>query len=275
MPIDKPADYDEKDYELLFRLIEADHKKLKLFKLNPLPNRKFDANAKGPVSTDFVGMSWNWSEADDVARCQMVKAHELWQRGLLWTLQHHPRVPSDLRAFYLQYGFAKDEFADNGHWPNQLYVREARRMISNFVMTEDHVMHKKKILDAVGIASYHSVDCHAIKYCVNAKGLITTEGCLSVKPASPIPVSYQAIVPKREECENLLVPVCFSASHVAYCGLRMEPIFMILGQSAAIAACLSARSKPPFTRFALSLFKTKTFGRKTDHRVASVNSSVD
>ncbi len=239
MPIEKPLDYDEIDYELLFRIIEADDKKVKLFKLNPLPNRKFDANAKGAVSTDFVGMSWNWPEADEVTRRQMVKDHERWQRGLLWTLQHHPRVPDDLREFYSQYGLAKDEFSDNGHWPNQLYIREARRMISDFVMTEDHVRHKKKIQDVIGMASYHSIDCHAIKYCVNAQGLLTTEGCLSVKSASPIPVSYQAIVPKREECENLLVPVCLSASHVAYCGLRMEPVFMILGQSAAIAACLS------------------------------------
>ncbi|SRR5581483_8747129 len=260
VPIDKPNDYDEKNYELVFRLIEAGDKKV-FFKQSSLPNCKIDANSSGPVSMDFIGMSWSWAEADDVTRLQIAKEHEGWQRGLLWTLQNHPRIPEEIRISNLQWGLAKDEFVDNGHWPYQLYVREARRMVSDFVLTEAYAMREQKTDDTIGIASYR-IDSHAVKYCLNDKGLLTTEGAIIGKPPLPFPISYRAIIPKREECSNLLVPVCLSASHIGFCGIRTEPIFMILGQSAGIAASLSIELDLPLHNLPYVILKQRLLEAK-------------
>ncbi len=243
--VEKPADYNELDYEIVFRYLENGGKKETFVKLSLLPNRKTDANNNGPFSTDFIGMSWDWAEAGYDERDKIAHAHEKWQRGLLWTVQHHPRVPAEVRAYYAAWGLAKDEFADTGNWPFQLYVREARRMVSDVMVTENMAAAKEALPpDGVGLASY-TFDSHAIKYYVDeASGFVTTDGGLrrpplSHNPPQPYSISYRAIIPKLQECENLLVPVCLSATHVAYGSIRMEPVFMVLGQSAATAAALA------------------------------------
>jgi hypothetical protein len=183
-------------------------------------------------------MSWDYPEADYETRARIAKEHELWQRGLIWTLQNHPRVPDKVKEYYGPWGLPKDEFEDNNNWPYELYVREARRMISAVVITEQTALGNVPVEDSIGLSSY-DMDSHAIKYVINAKGFLGTEGGLYKQVIKPFPVSYKAIVPVKEECNNLLVPVCLSASHVGYGSLRMEPTFMVLGQSAATAASLA------------------------------------
>lgn len=236
--IEKPPCYDERDYEVLFRAIESGVEINSFFKLDLLPNRKTDSNNNGLISTDYVGMSWNYPEADYSTREQIAKQHELWQRGLVWTLQHHHRVPKAVQDYYAPWGLPKDEFADNKHWPYELYVREARRMVSNVVMNEQTVLGDVPIFDSIGLGSY-SMDSHYIKYIMTSAGFLGTDGGIFKKTLTPYPISYQAIVPLRTECENIFIPVCLSASHVAYGSIRIEPTFMILGQSAGTAACLA------------------------------------
>jgi hypothetical protein len=238
VPIEKPEGYDEKQYELLFRFVEAGGATERFFKPDAIPNLKTDANNNGYISTDYVGMNWEYPEADYAARERIAKEHESWERGLLWTLQHHPRLPAAVRERYAPWGLAKDEFADNGNWPFQLYVREARRMVADCVITENTAMGKEKAADPVGLGSYH-MDSHAIKIFVSPEGFVTSEGGMFVEIPGPFGISYRAIVPKRGECGNLLVPICSSATHAAYGTLRMEPVFMVLGQSAATAASLA------------------------------------
>jgi hypothetical protein len=236
--VDKPGNYDERQYELLFRALEAGLGKDRFFKLSMLPNRKTDSNNHGPVSTDLIGESHTYAEADYVTREKLARQHELWQRGLIWTLQNHPRIPSSVRSYYAPWGLAKDEFTDNGNWPWQLYVREARRMVGDYVVTENTALGREEVGDSIGLGSYH-MDSHHIQYFVTTNGMVATEGGFFEKVPQPFPISYRAIVPKRGECDNLLVPVCLSASHAAYGSVRMEPVFMILGQSAATAAALA------------------------------------
>ncbi len=250
VPIEKPADYDEKQYEILFRFIEAGGLEGDFFKNSlggsfikpsPIPNGKTDTNNNGYISTDYIGKSWDYPEADYATRERIAKEHELWQRGLMWSLQHHPRVPEKVRERYTPWGLAKDEFTDNGNWPFQLYIREARRMIADYVVTEHIALGKELAPDPIGMGSYH-MDSHAIKYFVSPKGFLTRDGGMFVRIPAPYGISYRAIIPKRSECANLLVPVCASATHAAYGSMRMEPVFMVLGQSAATAASLAIDS---------------------------------
>lgn len=236
--IEKPPGYDERDYEMLFRVIESNVAINSFFKLDLLPNRKTDSNNSGLVSTDYVGMSWNYPEADYSTRRQIAKEHELWQRGLVWTLQHHQRVPTEIQTYYAPWGLPKDEFADNNHWPYELYVREARRMVSAVVIDEQAALGNTPVLDSIGLASYN-MDSHCVRYILTSSNFLGTDGGTFEKVLDPYPLSYQAIIPLRTECENILVPVCLSASHAAYGSIRMEPTFMILGQSAASAASLA------------------------------------
>jgi hypothetical protein len=236
VPIDRPADYDDRQYELLFRAIEAgqaDH----FFKLDMMPNRKTDSNNDSGVSTDYVGMSYAYPDGDYATRRRIAAAHEAWQRGLLWTLQNHPRVPSEIRARYARWGLAKDEFTDTNHWPHVLYVREARRMVGETIATE------RTVIDAVtarpiALGGY-TMDSHSVQRYVDADGHIRNEGDVQVRLAHPYGIDYGVIEPKQAECSNLLVPFCVSASHVAFSTIRMEPVFMELGQAAATAACLA------------------------------------
>ncbi len=240
IPIEKPIQYKDSDYELIFRVLEASIPAYKIGILsNTIPNGKIDLNNSGLFSTDFVGMSWNYAEADYAEREKITLEHENWQRGLLWTLQNHPRISSKVHAFFAHWGLAKDEFPENHHWPYQLYVRESRRMVSDAVVTENTVRGKDPpIDDSIGLGAY-PMDSHIVKYYVAPDGLIACDGTYYVGAAEPYRISYRAIVPKASECENLLVPVCLSASHAAYGSVRIESTFMLLAQSAATAACLA------------------------------------
>lgn len=229
----KPADYDEKWFELALRNVEAGDDRIS-WAPSWMPNRKTDTNNNFAISTDFIGQNWDYPEADYATRAKIWKAHEDWQKGLMWTYAHHPRVPEKIRAAFQKLGLAKDEFADNGHWPRQMYVREARRMISDYVMTEKNCLRQEVIEDSVGMGAYN-MDSHNIQRYVTKEGFVRNEGDVQVR-SRPYPVSYRSIRPKAAECTNLLVPVCLSASHIAYGSIRMEPVFMVMGQSAATAA---------------------------------------
>lgn len=238
--IEKPADYDERDYEILFRAIDAGQQK-DFFKLSMVPNRKTDSNNASGISTDFIGMNygpgWDWTTLGHAERDALAKRHESWQRGLVWTLQNHPRVPEAIRKQLGKWGLAADEFADNGHWPRELYVREARRMVSDVVMSEQHCLGKLLASDPVAMAAY-AMDSHNTQRIVQG-GMVRNEGDIQLPAARPYPISYRAIVPRRGECPNLLVPWSLSASHMAFGSIRMEPVFMALGQAAALAGDLA------------------------------------
>jgi FAD dependent oxidoreductase len=235
--IEKPEGYDEAAYEILFRAIEAGQR-AGFTKFSPMPNRKTDSNNTGGISNNPIGANygkdWNWTTLNHDERLTLAKKHEQWQRGLLWTLQNHPRVPENIRTEYSKWGLPGDEFTDNGHWPHQLYIREARRMVSDFVMTEHHCKRKQPVPESVGLAAY-TMDSHNVQRHVQ-NGMVKNEGDVQARIPGPYPVSYRAIVPKKGECENLLVPWSLSASHMAFGSIRMEPVFMILSQSASTAA---------------------------------------
>jgi hypothetical protein len=233
---EKPANYDERWYELALRNVEAGEDR-NSWAPTPMPNRKTDTNNNFAISTDFIGQNWDYAEADYATRAKIWQAHEAWQKGLMWTYAHHPRVPEKMRLAFQKLGLAKDEFLDNGNWPRQLYVREARRMVSDYVMTEKNCRRTEVIDDSVGMGAYN-MDSHHIQRFVTKEGFVRNEGDVQVG-SKPYPVSYRSIRPRASECTNLLVPVCLSASHIAYGSIRMEPVFMVMGQSAATAAGLA------------------------------------
>lgn len=236
--IEKPKVYNEQEYELLFRAIEAGYNG-PFFIMSKMPNRKTDSNNKGPVSSDFIARNFEYPDGDYAKRDEIIKDHEIYQKGLLWTLSYHPRIPENIRAEFSRWGLPKNEFVNNGNWTPQLYIREARRMVSDFVMTEHHCTQDSITADqAIGMGAY-TMDSHHMQRYVTEEGWVKNEGDVEVGGFGPYPISYRAIVPKKEECTNLIVPVCLSASHIAFGSIRMEPVFMILGQSAATAASLA------------------------------------
>jgi ribulose 1,5-bisphosphate synthetase/thiazole synthase len=234
--IDKPANYKETDYELLFRAIEAGQDN-HFFKLSALPNEKTDSNNDSGISTDYIGMNYDYPEADYAKRDQIAEAHKNWQLGLIWTLQNSPRIPEKIRNAHKTWGLPKDEFADTGHWPAELYIREARRMITGFVISEP-VLRKTTTTQSIAMGAY-AMDSHNTQRHIDANGQVRNEGDVQKTVGKPYQIDYRAITPKTSECRNLLVPVCLSATHIAYGSIRMEPVFMALGQSAATAAVLS------------------------------------
>jgi len=243
--IKKPDGYDDKNYELLFRSIEAGQKS-GFFKTSPMPNKKTDSNNVGGISTDFIGENygkdWDWSTLDHKQREALAARHRDWQLGMVWTLQNHPRVPAKTRASYAQWGLAKDEFQDNGNWPYNLYVREARRMKSSVVMTEAHCKNKILVKDPVGMGAY-ALDSHNTQRFVH-NGMVRNEGDIQTHiGGKPYGISYRSIVPEAAECENLLVPWALSSTHIAFGSIRMEPVFMVLGQSAGTAASFAIDGK--------------------------------
>ncbi len=240
--IAKPEGYDEKDHELLLRFAETGKYHNPASKYDPIPNLKTDTNNHGAVSTDYMGANWDYPDADYATRDRIIKHHEVYQRGYMWTLQNHPRIPEKIRAYYRQWGLPKDEFTSNGGWATQLYVREARRLIGAEVMTEHHVMARKLAADSVGMGAY-GMDSHNVQRYVTKDGFVRNEGNVQVGGFPPYPISYLSMVPKREELSNLLVPVCLSATHIAYGSIRMEPVSMVLGQSAATAAVMAIDDK--------------------------------
>jgi len=245
VPLPKPKNYDPYQYELLLRVFEAGHTDIyeDFNKFDPVPNLKTDNNNRGPFSSDNIGMNYDYPEASYERRKEIIKEHKAYQKGLYWFASNDPRVPEKVRSELGKWGLAKDEFTDNGNWPHQLYVREARRMIGNYVTTEHNVFGDRKVPEPIGMGSY-GVDSHNIQRYVTPEGFVQNEGDVGAR-TTPYSIAYGSIVPKKEECGNLLVPVCVSASHTAYGSIRMEPVFMILGQSAAAAAVLAIDGNVP------------------------------
>jgi len=234
IPFPKPENYDPFQYELLARVFESGWREV-FHKFDPIPNRKTDTNNHGPFSTDNIGMNYDYPEASYERRAEIIKEHEDYQKGLMYFLAHNEKVPEEVRERMSQWGLAADEFVDNGNWPHQIYVREARRMIGEFVMTENEILGKAPVKQSIGMGSY-TMDSHNVQRYIKPDGFVQNEGDIGVKPKEPYQIDLGSILPKKEQCSNLLVPVCVSSSHIAFGSIRMEPVFMILGQSAGTVA---------------------------------------
>ncbi len=233
----KPEGYDPTQYELMARVFAAGW--MNVFeKFDPIPNRKTDTNNHGPMSTDNIGYNYDYPEADYARRREIIAEHEAYQRGWLYFLVSDPRVPTEIADTIRKWGLPKDEFVDNNHWPHQLYIREARRMVSDFVMTENHLVKNIPTPDSVGMGSY-TMDSHNVQRYITPEGYVQNEGDIAHSTRGPYAIAYGSLVPKEAECQNLLVPVCPSSSHIAFGSIRMEPVFMILGHSAATAAAMA------------------------------------
>ncbi len=237
VPFSKPDGYDAKQYELLLRVFEKGWRET-FGKFDPIPNHKTDTNNHGPFSTDNIGKNWDYPEASYERRREIIKQHETYQKGWLYFIANDPRVPKDVQAKMQQWGLPKDEFTDNGNWSHQLYIREARRMIGQYVMTENELTKKRPTPDSVGMGSY-TIDSHNVQRYITPEGYAQNEGDIGVGLSGPYEIAYGSLVPKRGQTENLFVPVCVSSTHIAFGSIRMEPVFMILGQSAATAAMMA------------------------------------
>jgi len=243
----KPANYDPKRYELLARLLDAMTKKLgrppvmhEVCLIARIPNKKADINNQGAFSTDFIGKSWLYPDGDYATKARIWQDHIDYVAGFFYFLAHDARVPAPLQKEINSWGLAKDEYPDTNHWPHQLYIREARRMVGNFVVTQKDVQTDLAKPDVIGMGSYNS-DSHNIQRISTADGAVENEGDMQVA-VTPYQIPYRVMLPKQAEAANVLVPVCFSASHVAYSSLRMEPQYMIIGQAAGVAASLALKS---------------------------------
>jgi hypothetical protein len=243
IPFKKPENYNEEDYELLFRNYEAGENQFPWIN-SSMPNRKTDTNNRRGFSTDFIGQNYDYPEADYEEREQIAERHRNYQKGLMWSLAYHPRIPEKIRNEISRWGMCRDEFEKGNGWQEQLYVREARRMTGSYVMTQDNCEGIRIAEDCVGLAAY-GMDSHNVQRYVTPEGFVKNEGNVEARVASPYPISYRSIVPKEKECVNLLVPVCVSSTHIAFGSIRMEPVFMVLGQSAAIAASLAIDKQVP------------------------------
>jgi hypothetical protein len=236
IPFPKPAGYDPKQYELLVRIYEAGWKET-FDKFDPLPNHKTDSNNHGPFSTDNIGMNYDYPEASYERRREILAEHRTYQQGWLYFIANDPRVPKEAQERMQKWGLPKDEFKDNGGWPHQIYVREARRMVGHFVMTENELTKKKPTPDSVGMGSY-TIDSHNVQRYITPEGYVQNEGDIGVG-ITPYAIAYGSLVPKKGQADNLFVSICVSSSHIAFGSIRMEPVFMILGESAATAAALA------------------------------------
>jgi hypothetical protein len=238
VPFPKPAGYDERDYELLFRLLGAGYTR-PWMTFSAMPNRKTDTNNHGPFSSDAIGLSHEWPEASYARRAELFAAHVRYQQGFLWTLANHERVPEAVRAELAPWGLARDEFVASGSWPDRLYVREGRRMVGSEVITELHCVGRRISEWPVGMAAY-TMDSHNVRRTVRLGAdrtmQVKNEGDVQVGGFDPFPIGYDALVPAPTECTNLVVPVALSATHMAFGSIRMEPVFFVLGQSAGTAA---------------------------------------
>lgn len=238
---ERPAGYDGKDYELLLRYIRAGGADL-FRKFDALQNGKFDKNNHGAFSTDYIGANHRYPHGSYADREKIFQAHVRYQKGLMWCMGNEPGVRADFRDQWNQWGLCRDEFVDTGGWSPQLYIREARRMVTDTVMTENHCRGTVRIDDSVGLGSYN-MDSHNCNRVV-VDGIVKNEGDVQVS-TPPYGISYKSVVPRRRECTNLLVPVCMASSHIAYGSIRMEPVFMILGESCALAASLYLNNNYP------------------------------
>ena len=255
IPFAKPENYDERNYELLFRDYEAAWSRPGVRPtgarvwpgsaipsiMSRMPNRKTDSNNRCGFSTDFIGANWSWPEASYEERERILRAHLDYQRGLMWTLANHPRIPAEVRTYFSKFGTCRDEFADGfgDGWQRQLYVREARRMVGDYVMTELNCRGTVVASRPVAMGAY-TMDSHHVRRVETKDGFVRNEGNVEDHGfPEPYGIDYGAIIPKRGECANLFVPVCLSASHIAFGSIRMEPVFFALGQVAGTAAALA------------------------------------
>ncbi|MDB6124427.1 MAG: xly [Pedosphaera sp.] len=265
-PIDPPANYDPARYELLARYIDAlsatgaPPKLGDLMHIQPMPNGKTDINNNGAFSTDFIGANYAYPDANYAERAKIWQSHEDYTRGFFHFLATSPRVPEYLRKEMQSWGLTKDEFCDTGGWPHQLYVREARRMISDYVMTENNCRKSLKLPDAIGLAAYN-MDSHNCQRLAK-NGHAENEGDTQIGGFPPYPIAYRSIIPKAAECENLLVPICLSATHIAYGSIRMEPVFMVLGHSSAAAACQAIDDKVALQKVDIKKLQTQLLAEK-------------
>lgn len=244
VPFPKPDGYDPQQYELLLRIFNAGWRET-FQKFDRIPNRKTDTNNHGPFSTDNIGMNYDYPDASYERRREIIREHEQYQKGWLYFIANDPRVPKDVQEAMRQWGLARDEFKDNGHWPHQIYVREARRMVGAYVMTEHELLKRRPTPDPVGMGSY-GIDSHNTQRYIVGTGkdaYVQNEGDIGVSTNGPYQIAYGSLVPKKVQADNLLVPVCVSSSHIAFGSIRMEPVFMILGQSAATAAAMAMDGK--------------------------------
>jgi FAD dependent oxidoreductase len=238
--ISRPALYDSTRYNLLLRYILIKNPKSLedgLLNINLIPDRKTDINNNGPFSTDMIGMNYDYPDGNFETRKRIIQDHTEYDKGLLYFLGHDKRLPEHLRNEMLKWGYPRDEYPDNDHWSPQPYIRESRRMLGEYIMTEANCFGKIRVADSVGEAAY-TMDSHNCQRVI-VNGMVKNEGDVQIGGFPPYPISYRSIVPKKSECTNLLVPVCLSASHIAYGSIRMEPVFMVLGQSSAIAAVMA------------------------------------
>jgi hypothetical protein len=242
IPFPKPELYEPEKYELLLRLIEAfpGIRFGRLFHLGEASHGKYDLNAQGLFSTDYPGGNTDYPDGNAKTRARIWQDHVEYTQGMLWFLWHDERVPKSLRDQVNSWGLCEDEFADNDHWPYALYVREGRRMIGEYVMIQKDLQNDIFKKDSVGMGSF-VIDCHIVQRIVAEDGTVRDEGSFPDAPALPYQISYRSLTPKREQCENLLVPVCLSASHVAYCSIRMEPVYMTMGHACGLAAVMAIR----------------------------------
>ena len=241
VPFPKPANYNPKEYELLARVFDAGWRET-FQKFDTIPNGKTDTNNHGPFSTDNIGRNWDYPEATYSRRQEIIQEHINYQQGLFYFIANDPKVPADVRNEFAKWGLAKDEFKSTKNWPHQMYVREARRMIGRYVMTENELTKKRSTPESVGMGSY-GIDSHNIQRYITPEGYVQNEGDIGVSTNGPYQISYGSLVPRKGQAANLLVPVCLSSSHIAYGSIRMEPVFMILGQSAATAAVIAIDAK--------------------------------
>lgn len=237
VPITLPEGYDSTQYELLVRVSEKRWDEF-FNKYDPIPNLKTDVNNHGPFSYDNIGMNWDYPDASYERRKEIIQEHITYQKGLLYFTATDKRIPEKIRKIMNEWGYSKDEFADNGYWPYNIYVREARRMTGEYVMTENDVLGKRDVPEPIGMGSY-TMDSHNVQRYVTTEGFVQNEGDIGVHPGNPYQIAMGSILPHEDECSNLLVPVCVSSSHIAFGSIRMEPVYMILGQSAATIGCMA------------------------------------
>jgi len=237
VPFPKPEGYDPQDYELLGRIFDAGWREM-FDKFDPIPNHKTDTNNHGPFSSDFIGFNYDYPKASYERRAEIIDSHRRYQQGLLYFMANDPRVPEDVRKQVSKWGLAADEFKDNNNWPHQIYVREARRMIGRYVMTEHELLKLRPTPESIGMGSY-TIDSHNVQRYITPEGYVQNEGDIGVSTTGPYQISLGAIQPKSEQATNLIVPVAVSSSHIAFGSIRMEPVFMILGQSAGALAVLA------------------------------------
>ena len=241
IPFSRPENYNPEDYELLRRVFETGWRET-FDKFDFIPNRKTDTNNHGPFSTDFIGMNYDYPEASYERRKEIMQEHYNYQMGWFYYIANDLAVPEDVRIQMNKWGLAKDEFVDNGNWPHQIYVREARRMIGEYITTEHECLGSRQSPHPVGMGSY-SLDSHNVRRFVTNEGFVQNEGDVGKAAKYPYGIDYGSLTPKKEECSNLLVPVCLSCTHIAFGSVRMEPVFMLLGQSASTAAALAIDKK--------------------------------